>query len=155
MSKNSRHRLRTRKCGEVQVVRLRIYSFYTRMPGRHSDIFSTLQCAYRVDGIVRVTPFLCSRGRPTATHNFFLELRRSVGEIGGFKNGVRGNFISRTETVRNAPTPWICRARMPDIPIGFTRTVAPTVSELGAPKVFRPVRYIAEGKKILLSDLWF
>jgi hypothetical protein len=117
------------------------------MPGRLSDIFPTRRCAYDIDDFVRVTPFYCSLGRPRPPHNFGLELRRSVGELGGFNNGVHGNFISWTVTVTGSMTSSICSAWMPHIPIWFTRTVAPTVPELGAPKVFGPVRCFLEEKK--------
>jgi hypothetical protein len=71
---------------------------------------------------------------------------------GGRLHRGRGNFFSRTATATDSPTTSICRASMPHIPKWFARAVAPTVSEIGAPKVFRPVRYIAEGKKIRRGD---
>jgi hypothetical protein len=91
-------------------------------------------------------------GPPESFGNVGLGAGPSPSPQGGGYIGGRGNFFSRTATATDSPMTSICGASMPHIPKWFARAVAPTVSEIGAPKVFRPVRYIAEGKKIRRGD---
>ncbi len=101
-----------------------------------TGVLSTPRHATSTYKSVRVIIQVHVLGRHGPPGVFGSTLRRSVSTLGCYKHWVRGVYFSATVTFSTDPTPPTGRVPYPHIPVCFTRTNFPLVSELGDLEVF-------------------